>query len=1018
MVARKRTQRTDKATESNRITGDKDRCKISSGGDDDDVSPPKAEKIAGIPGDKDADMIQTDEKRTSDVKGKSRKRAVPLVDADNSSKNKRSRSSRSELQVIKEGTRVRKQKPGASKADRKQAPDPNRKTNQKSKNAPGPDSKTDQKLKNAPGPDSKTDQKSKKAPGPNSKADQKSKNAPGPDSKADQKSKNAPGPDSKADQKSKKRKGGKSEVDLSVLKRRSGRGNYVKTSSRPAVKETVESSVRDEEKTVLNTEMLELCDLKTDKVKETRSEDVGVQIDKDYADVGVMSSSESDEADDFEPVIKKTKVQSKTGSGKVSATMDRKSKILSNSDTKKASEKTKKTCPGRKRATKVKEMKQSSENKSHHDNKGMSKRRGIPKSKESSDNSTGESRKSATTSQKNIDHLNVMSVLLHMEGGREVPGSSGTVPGGQLSEGETDKDSEEESDWEEVKDFEGSPVKSQIPTDPVEVILEAPNILKKRKKREFDWKAYVQRQINRFNKTLREDIHKVHVMCLLMRGRYLNQMCNDLLLRGVALSLLPQEFSSVPPRKYDVTTHTRLVNWYKGTIIIDPSIAVTDDHKSNLTPETIVRRVEDRKVNSRLEFVLFYLVTLRCLGVHSRLVTSLQPLPLKNSKQGDLKDDCKKINIKGNPAAIKKAKKPNSKVKPAGQAKVEKRSKDKTDKRDRDHTEKTSKSGAQGTSKTLKTKSKNLRKRGSKVRPESYHDNSDLEDSGDDFEPEEDGCSGGRKRKTSDSSLKINESPDRSEEDFEEETQTFRSPLRKSISGKKKNQKILSSDSENDAQLLNQSCDEWVEVYIDQESSWICIDCLRGHINRPYRIESAATQPVHYVVAYSEGGKWKDVTARYASKWMTETRKLRVDPEWWEETLSVYRDKEDEVEDEEIKASLMKRPLPTSVSDYKSHPLYALRRHLLKFEAIYPETAAPLGYIRGEPVYARECVHELHSRENWLKEGRAVRIGEEAYKMVKSRAKWNKPKLDPDALDLELFGFWQTDVYIPPPAVD
>lgn len=31
------------------------------------------------------------------------------------------------------------------------------------------------------------------------------------------------------------------------------------------------------------------------------------------------------------------------------------------------------------------------------------------------------------------------------------------------------------------------------------------------------------------------------------------------------------------------------------------------------------------------------------------------------------------------------------------------------------------------------------------------------------------------------------------------------------------------------------------------------IDCIRGHINRPYRIESAATQPVHYVVAYNEG---------------------------------------------------------------------------------------------------------------------------------------------------------------------
>ena len=38
---------------------------------------------------------------------------------------------------------------------------------------------------------------------------------------------------------------------------------------------------------------------------------------------------------------------------------------------------------------------------------------------------------------------------------------------------------------------------------------------------------------------------------------------------------------------------------------------------------------------------------------------------------------------------------------------------------------------------------------------------------------------------------------------------------------------------------------------------------------------------------------------------------------------------------------------------------YALRRHLLKFEAIYPDTAVPLGYIRKEPVYARECVHTV-----------------------------------------------------------
>ncbi len=51
--------------------------------------------------------------------------------------------------------------------------------------------------------------------------------------------------------------------------------------------------------------------------------------------------------------------------------------------------------------------------------------------------------------------------------------------------------------------------------------------------------------------------------------------------------------------------------------------------------------------------------------------------------------------------------------------------------------------------------------------------------------------------------------------------------------------------------------------------------------------------------------------------------------------------------------------MPTTVSGFKSHPLYALKRHLLKFEAIYPPEAPSLGWCRSEPVYARECVHTL-----------------------------------------------------------
>ena len=79
---------------------------------------------------------------------------------------------------------------------------------------------------------------------------------------------------------------------------------------------------------------------------------------------------------------------------------------------------------------------------------------------------------------------------------------------------------------------------------------------------------------------------------------------------------------------------------------------------------------------------------------------------------------------------------------------------------------------------------------------------------------------------------------------------------------------------------------------------------------------------------------------------------------------------------------------------FKDHPLYALERHLLKFEAIYPPSAVPLGYIgKGErrtPVYARECVRTLHARETWIKQARVVKEGETPYKIVKARPKWDK----------------------------
>lgn len=100
----------------------------------------------------------------------------------------------------------------------------------------------------------------------------------------------------------------------------------------------------------------------------------------------------------------------------------------------------------------------------------------------------------------------------------------------------------------------------------------------------------------------------------------------------------------------------------------------------------------------------------------------------------------------------------------------------------------------------------------------------------------------------------------------------------------------------------------------------------------------------------------------------------------------------------------------------KNHPLYVLKRHLLKFEALYPADVPSLGFVRGEAIYARECLFVLQTREKWYKQGRVVKPFETAYKVVKC---WRYDKLKNEWLGnqpCDIFGVWQTEEYDPPTA--
>lgn len=214
--------------------------------------------------------------------------------------------------------------------------------------------------------------------------------------------------------------------------------------------------------------------------------------------------------------------------------------------------------------------------------------------------------------------------------------------------------------------------------------------------------------------------------------------------------------------------------------------------------------------------------------------------------------------------------------------------------------------------------------------------------------------------------------------------------------------------------------DWWVEVYLADEKRWSCVDLCNVKLDEP-NVLTELSRPFNYLVSYDVDRHCVKAAERnYCENWYTPAfRKGRCEDKWWDGVMAALgptkqsdKDQADENKTEEV---LVKQEMPTSDGGFRKHPLYVLEKHLLKFEGIYPPEVAPLGFFKDQPVYPRDCVHTLRSRETWLRQARTVKIGETPYKIVKARPKRDKYSggLIRD-LPLELFGEWQTQEYEPP----
>ncbi|XP_008068793.1 DNA repair protein complementing XP-C cells [Carlito syrichta] len=631
--------------------------------------------------------------------------------------------------------------------------------------------------------------------------------------------------------------------------------------------------------------------------------------------------------------------------------------------------------------------------------------------------------------------------------------------GATVAEGSDPEDEESEDDWEEVEEL-SEPVlgdvgentafsQSVVPVKPVEIEIETPEQAKTRERSEkikMEFEAHLRRMMKRFNKEVLEDTHKVHLLCLLANGFYRNSICNQPDLRAIGLSIIPIRFTKVLPQDVDTYYLSNLVKWFIGTFTVNADLSVNEQDGLQTTLE---RRFAIYSARDDEELVHIFLLILRALQLLTRLVLSLKPIPLKSSAAkrkksskersveapgGSSETSSQVLENHGKPRTRKGAKQEETLCKGTGNPRG-------NGKRSKAGRKKQSEPSSSEEEEGMREKAVQRRWHGRERRVSSrvsYKEESgsgeagsstDFElSSGEAHDPSDEDSEPGPPRRSRISTPQRPKSGSKGASSTQQGSHQKHPgfPAASSSSSRSKKGKKMPSDGEQAERGSPAGVDQWLEVFCVQEEKWICVDCVHGVVGQPLTCYRYATKPVTYVVGIDNDGWVRDVTQRYDPAWMTATRKCRVEAEWWAETLRPYQSpfvEREKKEDSEFQAKHLDQPLPTAIGLYKNHPLYALKRHLLKYEAIYPETAAILGYCRGEAVYSRDCVHTLHSKDTWLKKARVVRLGEVPYKMVKGysnrarKARLAEPELR-EHNDLGLFGHWQTEEYQPPVAVD
>lgn len=192
----------------------------------------------------------------------------------------------------------------------------------------------------------------------------------------------------------------------------------------------------------------------------------------------------------------------------------------------------------------------------------------------------------------------------------------------QMNGFESHSESEKE-DWEEVEEGDNKESKNIIPKDGIQVTVELPGVM--RKKKGVDLMASIKRRLNRVRKENQVLVHKVHLLCWIAHGNYINKALNNQIILSMALSLVPSELCPSNKKPVNLKYLEKVVMWYQDAI---KNIEKPVSEKISLL-ELIKLQISSKRTFNKEMLVYIFVCILRSLGIECRLVLSFQVAPLR-----------------------------------------------------------------------------------------------------------------------------------------------------------------------------------------------------------------------------------------------------------------------------------------------------------------------------------------------------------------------------------------------------